>query len=167
MENWFVVHTHANAERLAGSHLRRQGFDVYLPQYAKRRSHARRVERVPAPLFPRYLFLRMDPKATPWFCIRSTVGVHSLVSHGTMPAPLADAVVDEIRAREDDCGLVALMEQVPFAAGDVVEIVEGPLARQLGLYEGMDDKNRVLLLLDLLGRPVHVRVPLQAVRAGI
>ncbi|CUW37979.1 putative Transcription antitermination protein nusG [Magnetospirillum sp. XM-1] len=166
MESWFVVHTHANAEKTAASHLQRQHFDIYLPQYSKRRSHARKVEWVKAPLFPRYLFLRMDPELTPWFSIRSTVGVHSLVCRGGMPVPLGQMVIDEIRGREDDSGLVSLGEAAPFASGQRLEIVEGPLAEQLGLFQGLDDMNRVVLLLDLLGRQVRVRVPLEAVRAG-
>lgn len=165
MDSWYVVYTHARSERLAAEHLARQGFGVYLPQYAKRRSHARKVERVPTPLFPRYLFVRLDPETSRWRCIRSTVGVHSLVCDGDRPLPLDQQVVDEIRSREDGLGLVEL-DTAPFAKGARLEITHGPLARQLGLFEGMDDKDRVVLLLDLLGRPVRVSVPLETVRAG-
>jgi transcriptional antiterminator RfaH len=166
MEAWFVVHTHANAETTAAGHLQRQQFDVYVPRYAKRRSHARRIEWVNAALFPRYLFVRMDPEASPWLSIRSTVGVHSLVCCAGRPVPLPQPVIDEIRAREDRSGLVSLGETAPFTCNQRVEIVEGPLAEQLGLFQGLDDKDRVVLLLDLLGRQVQVLVPLEAVRAG-
>ena len=33
---------------------------TYLPRYLKRRRHARRVDIVAAPLFPRYLFVAID-----------------------------------------------------------------------------------------------------------
>jgi len=165
MQAWYVVHTHANAERIAERHLARQGYSVYLPQYAKTRRHARRVEMVTAPLFPRYLFVRMDPEATAWTPIRSTVGVTSVVCQGGRPAPLDEAAVDEIRSRESGDGLVAL-DPPRFAKGERLQITAGPLAQQLGLFEGIDDKDRVVLLLDLLGRPVRVRVPLDVVRPG-
>ena len=55
---WYVAQTQANAENKAVAHLARQGFATYLPRYLKRRSHARRVDVVAAPLFPRYLFVR-------------------------------------------------------------------------------------------------------------
>ncbi len=63
MKRWYVVHTHTRGERLAMVNLRRQGLDTYLPQYLKRRRHARRTEWIPAPLFPRYLFVAMDYSA--------------------------------------------------------------------------------------------------------
>ena len=57
---WYVVQTQANAEHKAVAHLGRQGFTTYLPRYLKRRRHARRVDIVPRPLFPRYLFVSID-----------------------------------------------------------------------------------------------------------
>src|SRR5947209_3993566 len=57
---WYVAQTHPRAEAKAAEHLDRQGFHVYLPNFRKRRRHARRVETVTAPLFPRYLFVSVD-----------------------------------------------------------------------------------------------------------
>jgi transcriptional antiterminator RfaH len=57
---WYVVQTQINAEAKAARNLLRQGFAIYLPRYLKRRSHARKIEKVPAPLFPRYLFVQID-----------------------------------------------------------------------------------------------------------
>jgi transcriptional antiterminator RfaH len=62
-ERWYVVHAQPNAEAKVVSHLRNQGFRPYLPRYRKRRRHARRVEDVAAPLFPRYLFVSLDVEA--------------------------------------------------------------------------------------------------------
>lgn len=165
MECWYVVYTHAKAEQVAVSHLRRQGFDIYFPRYRRRRRHARKVDEVMAPLFPRYVFLRMDAARTPWLAVRSTVGVHSLVCQGSVPLALPHGAVDEIRAREDESGLVAFAEAPPYAKGMRLRISEGPMAEQLGLFEGIDDNHRIVLLLDLLGRQVRVAVPFEAVRA--
>ena len=60
MDFWYVVHTHPRGESLAFVNLQRQGLEAFLPQYLKRRRHARRTQWVPAPLFPRYLFVKMD-----------------------------------------------------------------------------------------------------------
>ena len=57
---WYVVQTHPHAEQKASLNLARQGYGVYLPRYLKRRRHARRVETVAAPLFPRYMFVAVD-----------------------------------------------------------------------------------------------------------
>ena len=61
-QRWYVVQSQPNAELKAVAHLNRQGFATYLPRYLKRRRHARRVEIIAAPLFPRYLFVSIDLK---------------------------------------------------------------------------------------------------------
>ena len=63
---WYVVQTKVNAEAKAGRNLIRQGFEIYLPRYLKRRSHARKIEKVAAPLFPRYLFVSVDMAKQRW-----------------------------------------------------------------------------------------------------
>lgn len=166
MQQWFAVHTRMREEALAQRHLDRQGFEAYLPRYAKRRRHARRIERVAAPLFPRYLFVRMDTDACRWRAIHSTVGVSYLVCHGDSPAPLPDGVIDDIRAREDAAGMVALdAEPPPFEKGQAVRVTGGALADQVGFFDCVSDDERVILLLDLLGRQIKVRVPLASVTA--
>ena len=57
---WFVAQSHVHAESKAAMHLGRQGFEVYLPRYRKQRRHARRIDVVATPLFPRYPFVSID-----------------------------------------------------------------------------------------------------------
>jgi transcriptional antiterminator RfaH len=153
---WYVVQTQPNAETKAVAHLQRQGFETYLPRFLKRRRHARRIEIVKAPLFPRYLFLRIDLHSQRWRCIQSTVGVSRLVCSGEEPGAVSDNVVAGLRAREGADGLVRLEPQRRFAKGETVRVIDGALASCLGLYEGMADGDRVKVLLDLLGRKVRV-----------
>src|SRR6516164_4559943 len=105
---WHVAQTHIHAESKATQHLTRQGFETYLPRYEKRRRHARRVETVAAPLFPRYLFVAIDITSQRWRSIHSTIGVSRLVCNGEEPAPLAEGVVDGLRRRENERGFVRL-----------------------------------------------------------
>lgn len=163
---WYVVQSQPNAERKAVAHLERQGFATYLPRYLKRRRHARQVEIVPAPLFPRYLFVAIDLGAQRWRSIFSTVGVSRLVCNGEMPTPIADQVLDTLRAREDDGGYVRLDQRPNFQTGDRVRVLEGAFTDCLGLYEGMRDTDRVAILLDLLGRKVRVTVDVESVAAA-
>jgi transcriptional antiterminator RfaH len=156
-QRWYVVQTHTHAENKAAAHLERQGFDIYLPRYRKRRRHARRVELVTAPLFPRYMFVGVDMAAQRWRSIRSTFGVLRLVSHGDEPAPVADFVVDALRRREDSEGFVQLSQR-RLTPGTRVQITDGAFASCLGLLEGMRDDERVTVLLDLLGRKVRVLI---------
>jgi len=163
---WYVVQTHVHSENKAAAHLLRQGYDVYLPRYMKRRRHARRVENVPAPLFPRYLFVGFDAMAARWRSIQSTQGVSSLVCNSYEPAVLPERVVAELRRREDDNGFIRLDLQPQYTPGDKVRVVDGVFGDSFGLFEGIADRDRVAILLDLLGRKVRVVLDREAVAAA-
>ena len=163
---WYVVQTQPHAEAKATAHLRRQGFDTYLPRYLKRRRHARRVETVAAPLFPRYLFVAVDRAVQRWRAIHSTVGVSHLVSSGDSPLAVAVGIVDGLRAREDERGFVRLERRPQFAPGDKISILDGVFSACLGLFEGVADRERVAILLDLLGRKVRVTLDADVVTAA-
>jgi transcriptional antiterminator RfaH len=153
---WYVVQTHPHAEAKAARHLQRQWFETYLPRYLKKRRHARRVESVAAPLFPRYLFVAVDMTTQRWLSIRSTFGVTRLVCDGDRPAAVPMGVLDALRRREDATGLVQLDLRPRFAPGDKVSVLGGAFQDCLGLYEGMSGNERVTILLELLGRKVRV-----------
>jgi transcriptional antiterminator RfaH len=153
---WYVVQTHPRAEIKALAHLHRQGFDTYLPRYLKRRRHARKLEMIPSALFPRYLFVAVDVAAQRWRAIQSTIGVMRMVCNGDIPAVVPTGVISGLRGREDDRGFVQLDLSPRFAAGDKVRVTDGVFAASFGLFEGLADRERVAILLDLLGRKVRV-----------
>lgn len=165
--NWYVVRTHAHSERKALEHLHRQGFIAYLPQYLKMRRHARKVEKVASPLFPRYLFVSIDTARERWRAILSTIGIVDLIRQGGDPLPVPEGVIDGIRAREDTAGLIEMRVEAPFARGESVQITQGPMTSHVGWYEGLTDQERVIVLLDLLGRKLRVELPQAAVTAYI
>ncbi len=166
MTLWYAVHTHSRSEEKALAHLARQGFSAYLPRFLKRRSHARRRDLVPAPLFPRYLFVALDLGRERWRAVRSTVGVCDLVRAGDRPLPVPDGVVEEFQDREDENGFVVVGPASPVHKGEAVCITEGAHADILGLFECENGEERVIVLLNLLGRQVRARVPLAAVAAA-
>jgi transcriptional antiterminator RfaH len=157
VSRWYVAQTQIHAENKAAAHLVRQGFDVYLPRYQKRRRHARRTEIVPAPLFPRYLFVAVDMEMQRWRSIHSTYGITRLIRNGDEPAAVPDSVIAALRAREGENGFIEF-ERRRFLPGGLVQIKDGAFASCLGLIEGIRDEERVTVLLDLLGRKVRVNV---------
>ena len=162
---WYVANTHVNAENTAAYNLSRQGFSVYLPKYMKLRRHARRQDLVPRPLFPRYVFVGVGIKNKRWRAINSTIGINHLISFDGRPTILHSDILDQVRARENNDGMIVTRESCHFRKGDRVEIVRGALCEQTGLFDSLDDKKRVIVLLDLLGRQVRVRAPIDAVQA--
>lgn len=165
MKRWYVVHTHVRGEDKALFHLTRQGFTVYLPRYLKKRRHARKTDWVPAPLFPRYLFVEMDTERDRWRAIQSSVGVADIIRHGDSPAPAPFGIVERIQARESNDGFVVLGGGQGFTKGMRVRVLDGALAEYEGIFDCADDNRRAFILIDLMGRSVRARLPLDAVAA--
>lgn len=164
--SWYVVQTQVNAEIKAATNLGQQGYSVYLPRYLKRRSHARKVETVARPLFPRYLFVAIDLAAQRWRAIQSTLGVSHLVCVGDRPALVEDGVIDALKVREDRSGFIELARRPAFSPGDRVRIVDGAFVDSLALVEDVSDHDRVAVLLNLLGRKVRVFVGAELLAAS-
>lgn len=165
MKRWYVAHTRPNNEQRAIVNLQRQGFEVYMPQYLAQRRHARRIEAVTRPLFPRYLFIWTDPQIDPWRSINSTYGVLNIIAHGDTPQAVPEGIVESLKSQEDAKGIIKTISNI-FYPGQRLEILNGPMAMQIGCFQRMPDTERVVLLLNLLGRQVNVTIPCAAVVAA-
>jgi transcriptional antiterminator RfaH len=165
MKQWYVVNTKTREEAKALFNLKRQGFNSYLPQYKKNRRHARRTDTVLAPLFPKYLFVEFDLDMENWSCINSTVGVSRLIKFGSLPTSVPTNLINQIRAREDEEGMVSLNRYLKIQKGDEVTIITGAFKEYTGVFDCQDDTARIIVLLNLMGRDVRVRIPSSAISA--
>ena len=166
MKQWFVVHTQPCREIIAQQHLVEQGFDAYLPQFKKTRRHARKVDEVLAPLFPRYVFVGIDLEVDQWRSIQGTRGVSYLLTTDGQPAFVPSGVVQGLKGQENEQGLVSLASMALFTKGDKVRILDGVFKDYVAVFDKMDDKQRVQLLLCCLGREMKVSLPSYAMEAA-
>jgi len=166
MKQWFVVHTQPLKESVACHHLIEQDFEVYLPRFKKTRRHARKVDEVLAPLFPRYLFVGMDLEADGWRSVQGTRGVSYLLMMDGRPAIIPSRMIEDLKDQETSDGLVPINSMALFAKGDKVRVLDGVFKDYVATFEKMDDKQRVQLLLTFLGRETKVSLPFYAVEAA-
>jgi transcriptional antiterminator RfaH len=153
---WIAINTHPHREHIAVENLCRQRFDAYCPMLRKRRSHARRVEMVLRPLFPNYLFVRAGAELARWRPILSTHGVRSIVRAGEELSFIDGAFIASLKAREIDGAIVRPAS--PYQIGQRVEITAGPFDRIVATIIDMDEKDRLIVLLDMMNRAIKVRV---------
>jgi len=160
-ERWFLVHTQPKSERKAEMHLGVQGFRTHLPTIQKTIRHARQLRTIRAPLFPRYLFLILDPERDRWLSVQSTVGVSSLLTCDDRPIPVPAGVVETLIENTDEANLTLLSRGL--IAGQSVRILTGPFADFVGTLERLDDAGRVRVLLDMMGTAVPVALGRSAI----
>ncbi len=165
MKRWYVAYTRTGMERMAQGHLDRQGFTTYLPRRRKERRHARRIDSILVPLFPRYLFVAFDIEKDPWRSVNGTHGVSYLVGAGDTVSAVPEGVIETIKTRETAEGLIEIVDAPPFTPGEVLEITRGALAARTGIFKCANDNERITLLLSLLGRDMEINVPANTVRS--
>jgi transcriptional antiterminator RfaH len=153
-ERWFAVYCLPFGENRAQGNLENQGLRTFLPKRHKTVRHARRMTRVEAPFFPRYLFVVLDLARDQWRSVNGTFGVARLVMSGDRPEPVPRGVVEALVASADARGILRLTEGL--REGSPVRLLAGPFAEQLAILEHLDDSGRVRVLVDILGRPVSI-----------
>ena len=147
MGYWACARLEPHRERLALHCLGLAGYVTYLPRMRERRlSHGRRIE-VRPPLFPGYAFFVVEAQ---WHSARWSVGVLGLIMNGLQPAKVPDRVIDEIRGRERN-GLIELAPPPSLRRGARVRILAGPFRDHLAIFADMKPRQRVEILLQLLG----------------
>lgn len=155
--SWYLVHTKPRQEKTALQNLEQQGYECYLPMLPAERLRQRVLSVIDEPLFPRYLFIRLEtgPSAKGWGPIRFTKGVSRLVSFGNEPAKIDDRLVLHLRSQENTH---QTQPQRLFAKGERVMIVEGVFAGLEAMYQMADGEGRVMVLIELISKPVQMRV---------
>jgi transcriptional antiterminator RfaH len=154
--HWVVINTLPHREQIAVASLHRQDFDAYCPFVRRRRSHARRVDTVLRPLFPNYLFVRVDDQLAHWRPILTTHGVRTIVRAGDDLSFIDDAFIANLKAREVDGAIVR--PPTPYRVGQQVQIAAGPFDRVIATIIDMDEKDRLVVLLDMMNRGIKVTI---------
>lgn len=154
--DWAVLNTHPHKEPLALDNLLRQSFSPYCPMVRKRVKHGRRYTDVLRPMFPGYVFVQLAPERQMWRPLLSTYGVRRMIRFGERPALLADGFVQALRAREIEGAISRPAERVQV--GDRVVLAGGAFDGLVATILSMDEKSRLVVLLDMLNRPVKVKV---------
>jgi transcriptional antiterminator RfaH len=151
---WSCVQLEPNRERLALHCLSKvNGFEIYSPRIRAPRS--RREGDTTQPLFPGYMFVLITAQ---WWAARWSPGVVRIILDGAVPAKVPNRIIAELREREHG-GVVRLPEAPGLRAGDRVRVVRGPLVGFAGIYSGMSGRQRVEVLLTLLGGQTRVTLP--------
>lgn len=154
---WYVAQTQVQSEAKACVNLAQQGFEVYLPRYLRTVRHARRVNVVRSPLFPSYIFVRIDMETQRWRAINSTVGVKRLVGYEGAPVRIAADVIEGLKDHEQADGFLSMVSPAArFRAGDAVRILRGAFDSCCGIFQAKTDNERVEILLEMLGRKVRI-----------
>lgn len=155
--NWYAVNTKTHQEQQAEANLVRLGVETFCPQITLSRVIRRVRKTVIVPLFPGYLFTKLD-LGNQFRSVTYARGVRKIVAFGSTPATVDEELIQAIRDRLRD-GYVAGPAQV-LTPGQMVRIQDGPLCGIEAVFEReMSGHQRAVLLLRTLAYQARVVVP--------
>jgi len=151
---WFALQVRSRYENIATAHLSGMGYESFLPLYKCRRRWSDRFKEIERPLFPGYVFCRLNPLDR--LPILITPGVFLIVGLGKTPVPIDEAEIAAIQSAVKS-GLPS--QPWPFMQiGQRVRIEHGPLCGLDGVLLDFRGHHRVVLSVTLLQRSIAVQV---------
>ncbi len=151
---WYAVKVRTKAEGLVCASLERKGYECYSPSYIECRNYSDRIRKVQAPLFPGYLFCRLDiAKRLP---VLMSEGVLYFVSFGDVPQPVDESELDAVRAA---LGSGLQVQSWPYLrTGDRVRIEAGSMAGVEGVLLKSQGVDRLIISVHLLQRSLSLQI---------
>lgn len=157
--SWFAVHTKGRHEKRADRALREKNVETFLPLREVVSQWKDRRKKVLLPLFPGYLFVRIDPRER--FEVLNTPGVVKILGNNGVPVPVPP---EEIEATKILLDTGFKYDLFPYdVRGREVEVARGPLQGVKGRILRTKGAYSLILSVHLIRRSVSVEVDLNDV----
>lgn len=157
---WYVLQTKPRQESRVIAHLGPRTSEVqpFLPKIETVRRRAGRRVVSHEPMFPSYLFLRMPFTPATWNAVRWAPGARRLLGAGERPVEVPEEFVQEVQERIEPHGFISIGMTLPV--GSRVRVKTGPFAGLECIFERPTGRDRVRILLEMLGRvtPLEIEV---------
>jgi transcription elongation factor/antiterminator RfaH len=153
---WYVIQTKPKKESEAKSYLSWKGLEIFLPLMESFSHKKGRIQREVKPLFPNYVFGSFDA-VRDYTLVKYGKGVQKIVSFGFSPTPVSELIIEEIKTKIDESGIVR--RKSDLKSNDPVRVKSGPFRDFLGVFETwLPEKERVRILLNLIGYQPQVEM---------
>jgi transcription antitermination factor NusG len=153
-DRWFALRVKSRHEKKVAAIAHGKGFEEFLPLYQCRRRWSDRIKVMELPLFPGYLFCRVNPADR--LPLLTIPGALHFVGVGKVPVPIGDAEIEAVQA--------AIKSGLPVApwsfleVGQSVRLEDGPLAGLEGRLLNLGKETRILVSVTLLRRSIAVEI---------
>jgi transcription antitermination factor NusG len=155
---WFAVLTTPQHEKAAVRHLDFAGVETFLPTYESSRVWRNRQKvNVQLPLFPTYLFVRIDARDRTK--VLRTPGVRQLVGTSREALPLPD---NEIEFLRHSLGEQKAEPYLGLVVGQRVRIKSGPMQGVEGCLVRKNTEWRFVLTVEIIHQHVSLEVDASA-----
>ena len=163
---WYVLHTFSGYENVAKENLEtvvkkfnleNRIFDIIIPEEDVIEEKNGKKKLVTRKSMPCYLLVKMIYGDDLWHNITNTRGITGFVGPKGRPLALTDEEVMKMR-------LEKIKVETDVAVGDRVEIIEGPLDKQVGTVVAVNpEAGLVTVTVEMFGRENNVELSLEQI----
>lgn len=154
---WYAVYTYPRHEKSVLEHLESKSVDAFLPTFATESHWKDRRVRLQTPLFPSYVFTRIN--ASHRNKVLCSPGVIRMLCFNGMPAPIDDAEIESVKRCLEQgtvlgsCPLLEVGDRVRVKSG-VLEGLEGHISRR-------KNDRRLIVPITLIHQSVAIEIDVQ------
>jgi transcription antitermination factor NusG len=151
---WYALRVRPRFEKAVATTLLTKGYEGFLPLYRHRSRWSDRIKEVLLPLFPGYLFCRLDINHR--LPVLVTPGVIQLVGIAKTPYPVDEAEISTLQSI-----VLSSLQVEPRSylnIGTRIRIELGPLSGVEGILTGKKGKRKLAVSVSLLQRSVEVEI---------
>ncbi len=163
---WYVLHTFSGYENVAKDnletvvkkfHLEDRIFDILIPEEDVIEEKNGKKKLVTRKSMPCYILVKMIYGDDLWHNITNTRGITGFVGPAGRPVPLTDEEVLKMR-------LEKIKVETDVVVGDKVEIIEGPLDKQIGTVVAVNPEAGVVtVVVEMFGRENNVELSFEQI----
>ena len=152
---WYALQHKPGQGDRALTHLQNQDIACFYPKITVEKIKGGKRTKKLEPLFPGYLFVKLEQADPVWAKLRSTRGILRIVSFANKPATIPDEVIRHIN---DSLHTVA--ELGGIKPGQAVELEDGPFKGISAIFQAYDGEERAVVLISFMQKQQTVKVPL-------
>jgi transcription termination/antitermination protein NusG len=151
---WYAIHTRSRHEKKVETELKRNGLESFLPMVSQVRQWTDRKVQVDFPLFPGYVFVRMNLDPKNHLRVLHTNGVVTILGTGGRPTAIPEY---QIESTQKLVSMDAAFESHPFlTVGQRVRVSSGALEGVEGVLLAADGQRRIVVSVDLIRQSLAV-----------
>ncbi len=156
---WYCVKTQPKRETVAASQIEARGVEVFAPRIRFQRRTPRGKVWFDESLFPGYIFARFDLQEN-IRAVSSAYGVRGLVRFAGECAEVPGAMIEMLRNEAQETIVISGPE---LKEGDEAVVAEGAmLGLRAVITKVLPGKDRVRILMDMMGTAIEAEVPVAA-----
>lgn len=160
LDNWFLLYCKGKEEQRAVDNLKIQNIESFFVAIPiEKIIRGKKVIRE-MPLFPNYVFVKLDIKNDNFNSVRSTRGVVNFIKCGIEYINVPLSLIDNLKNYQQN------QVQVVFKQDDNLFIKDGPFKGLSAIYQCTDGLERSVVLINFLQRQTQIKIKNKILRVN-